>query len=46
LRRTTRPGYRAALDSVKIGALPGTRFVLAPAGWAGWEALPEIVVAP
>jgi hypothetical protein len=45
LRRTSRPGYRAALDSVRIGARPATRFVLAPAGWPGWERLPEVSLA-
>jgi hypothetical protein len=45
LRRTSRPGYRAALDSVRSGARPATRFVLAPAGWPGWERLPEVSLA-
>ena len=46
LRRTSRPGYRAALDSVRVGGLPATRFILAPVGWEGWQALPEIAVSP
>lgn len=46
LRRTSRPGYRAALDSVRAGGLPATRFILAPVGWEGWQALPEILVSP
>jgi hypothetical protein len=36
LRKTARPGYRAALDSVEIGGGAGTRYVIAPEGWAGW----------
>jgi hypothetical protein len=44
LRRTSRPGYRAALDSVRVGARPATRFVLAPSGWPRWERLPEVSV--
>jgi hypothetical protein len=46
LRRTSRPGYRAALDSVKVGTRPGTRFVIAPGSWAGWEQMPEVSVSP
>lgn len=44
LRRTARPGYRAALDSLSVGGHPGTRYVLAPAAWARWGALPEVSV--
>jgi hypothetical protein len=40
LRGTSRGGYRATLDSVRVGALPGTRFVLAPSKWGRWESLP------
>jgi hypothetical protein len=42
LRRTSRPGYRAALESIRVGGRSGTRFVLAPASWRGWEHLPEV----
>jgi hypothetical protein len=42
LRRTSRPGYRAALESVRVGERPVTRFVLAPASWERWERLPEV----
>jgi hypothetical protein len=42
LRRTSKPGYRAALESVRVGGRPATRFVLAPAAWRGWERLPEV----
>jgi hypothetical protein len=40
LRRTSRPGYRAALDSVTIDGSPGTRYATAPVGWRGWERMP------
>jgi hypothetical protein len=46
LRRTSRPGYRAALDSVRVGARPATRFVIAPASWPRWERLPEVSLSP
>jgi hypothetical protein len=44
LRRTSRPGYRAALDSVRVGERPATRFVLAPSPWERWERLPEVML--
>jgi hypothetical protein len=44
LRRTGRPGYRAAFDTVSIGKRVGTRYVLAPVGWGGWGRLPQVVV--
>ena len=40
LRRASRPGYRAALDSVAVDGRAATRYVLAPERWAGWTALP------
>ena len=40
LRSRSRPGYRAALEPVTVGERPGTRFVLAPAGWERWGGLP------
>ena len=40
LRRPSRPGYRATVDSLEIGGRATTRYVLAPEGWAKWEALP------
>jgi len=46
LRRTARPGYRAALDSIRVGARPATRFVIAPSAWPGWERLPEVSLSP
>jgi hypothetical protein len=45
LRRTGRPGYRAVLDSLSLAGRPVTRYVLAPAGWGRWGALPEARVA-
>ena len=44
LRTTARPGYRAALDSVRVESRPATRFVLAPSAWPGWGALPEVTL--
>jgi hypothetical protein len=46
LRGTSRPGYRAALDSVRVGTLPGTRFVLAPSSWSGWDRMPAVSLSP
>jgi hypothetical protein len=40
LRRTARPGYRAAIDTVTVAGKPGIRYVLAPTGWPRWGALP------
>ena len=42
LRKTSRPGYRASLDSLRIGGRAATRFVLAPEGWDRWAGLPEV----
>jgi hypothetical protein len=42
LRRTSRPGYRAALDTVRVGERSATRFVLAPASWSRWNSLPAV----
>ena len=42
LKRTARPGYRAALDTLKIGGAPATRYVLAPATWERWGSVPAI----
>jgi hypothetical protein len=46
LRRTSRPGYRATLDSLRVGSRPATRFVLAPTGWARWDGLPQVTEPP
>jgi hypothetical protein len=46
LRRTARPGYRAALDSLGTGGRPVTRYVLAPDRWARWDSLPGVSVRP
>jgi hypothetical protein len=42
LRSTARRGYRTALDTLTLDGRAVTRYVLAPAAWARWEALPEI----
>jgi hypothetical protein len=44
LKRTARPGYKAMLESVRIGDRSATRFVLAPEGWGRWGKLPEVTV--
>jgi hypothetical protein len=46
LRRTSRAGYRATLDSIRLGERPATRFVLAPSSWERWGRLPEASVTP
>ena len=38
------PGYRVAFDSLTLGGAPADRYVVAPAGWAGWQRLPEVEV--
>ncbi len=45
LKRSSKAGYRASLESVRIGEKPGTRYVLAPERWPRWSALPEVEVA-
>ena len=42
LRHAARPGYRAELEATTIGGRPATRYVLAPAGWRRWEAVPGV----
>ncbi|MDQ3136453.1 MAG: hypothetical protein M3Q93_02570, partial [Gemmatimonadota bacterium] len=44
LRRTPRAGYRAELEAAAIDGRPGTRYVLAPAGWARWGSVPGVSV--
>ena len=44
LRRTGRAGYRATLDTLTLSGRPATRYLLAPAGWARWGAVPEVRV--
>jgi hypothetical protein len=44
LRKTARAGYRAALDSLRVGERPATRFVLAPTTWPRWGNLPAVAV--
>ncbi len=40
LRRASRAGYRAELDSLAVDGRTATRYVLAPAGWPGWRSPP------
>ena len=40
LRRPSRAGYRAEVDSLDVSGAAATRFVLAPAGWSRWTSLP------
>jgi hypothetical protein len=42
LQRTSRAGYRAALDSLRVGERAATRLVLAPTGWRRWASLPLV----
>jgi len=44
LNRTARPGYRAELRPLEVADRPTLRYVLAPAGWTRWTALPEVSV--
>ena len=44
LNRTARRGYRAELRPFPVGSRAGVRYVLAPAGWARWDKLPEVTV--
>lgn len=38
------PGYRVALDTLTLSGAPADRYVVAPAGWAGWQRLPAVEV--
>jgi hypothetical protein len=40
LGRPSRPGYRAAVDSLEVDGRAATRYVLAPSDWTGWTSLP------
>jgi len=40
LRARARPGYRTAVDTMAVAGHPGTRVVVAPVVWTGWESLP------
>jgi hypothetical protein len=44
LRSTVRQGYRAALDNIELDGRPAMRHVLAPAGWDGWNNIPQAAV--
>ena len=45
-RRPARPGYRATVDSLEIEGRAATRYILAPAGWPGWESPPAARLEP
>jgi hypothetical protein len=45
LARRKKPGYRARLDTLTLGEVPATRYVLAPEGWDGWEAMPGVAAS-
>jgi hypothetical protein len=34
------------VDAVTVGDRAGSRVVIAPEGWAGWAALPEVMIVP
>jgi hypothetical protein len=38
--RPSRPGYRAAVDSLEVDGRAATRYVLAPSSWPGWSSIP------
>jgi hypothetical protein len=40
LRALPRSGYRTTVDAMEVAGHPGTRVVIAPAAWAGWNSLP------
>jgi hypothetical protein len=42
----TRPGYRARFERLRVDGRPASRFVMAPASWSRWKALPEVTAAP
>jgi hypothetical protein len=46
LATTERPGYRALFEPVTLDGTSGVRYVLAPAAWTGWTALPAAHVEP
>ncbi len=39
-----RPGYRVSVEALPVGAHPGVRVVIAPTGWEGWQAVPQVAV--
>lgn len=44
LRSRVPQGYRAVLESFELAGKPATLYVLAPAGWKGWEEIPRVAV--
>lgn len=41
-----RPGYRVNADSSQVEGRPANRVVIAPTGWAGWDAVPGVGIRP
>lgn len=39
-----RPGYRTVMEALEVGGKAAVRIVVAPDGWARWQALPGAVV--
>jgi len=37
-----RAGYRSTLDALTLDGRAASRYVLAPEGWAGWAAIPQV----
>ncbi|HTC22882.1 MAG TPA: hypothetical protein VK688_00885 [Gemmatimonadales bacterium] len=46
LAARSRPGYRSRFDRLQLDGRPASRFVIAPAGWALWNAVPDVTTAP
>jgi hypothetical protein len=44
LRKQQRKGYRGEFTTTQVSGHPAARYVMAPAGWTGWKALPEAAV--
>jgi hypothetical protein len=45
LRATSRAGYKAALETIDLGAHPALRYVLAPEAWEGWRSIPQVAIS-
>ncbi len=46
LNARVRAGYKARFERLRLDGRPGSRFVMAPVGWALWKALPEVTTVP
>lgn len=44
LARRSKPGWQAAFEPLTIDGRPASRYVWAPTGWEGWQALPTVRV--